>query len=67
MKIDFTPSVKTVATMQRIAELKESMTWEQVAKEIGYSRRYCVALNSKYKEMLAIANKLSTYSKGGQV
>lgn len=51
MKIEFTPSAKTLKKMEKIHELRlKQVFWDDVAKQVGHEKRYTQALYKYYRE-----------------
>lgn len=69
MQIDFTPSVKSIEKAEKIHQLRQlGVQWEEVAKTIGNTRRYCLALYRYWKDNIQTQqiNSGTTVGKGGQ-
>lgn len=49
--LDWTPSDELLLKMKRINEMKQTMTYVQIAKDLGLTRRYVISLNMQYKKM----------------
>lgn len=52
MIVEFNPSIEVQAKIKEAIRLhdKEKMTWDEVAKKVGYTRRYLMALKAWWLE-----------------